>query len=297
MPLEDLVLERVQPLTGTVVDEQGKAVPNAVIKTIWQKRKNSMSSAAFDMAVADENGRFQLNATTQTYDFGITARCENLATPETRIITPQDERKPLELVVSKEGVFDLQGTVIADDGKGIPNASISLKQALSIPDGNVYGEFPVFKNVECKTDRDGKFEFPIRLSRTAKYSIGVQAKGYMAAETPMLSVERDQGLLQPLPIKLAQTRFASGVVVDTNGKPVTDATVQSFAAVKRDAPGESRIVVKSDEEGRFELNNVHPSCNLCFVSKPGYRFQGAAYQIHRTGSDRRLRLQNSHRIN
>ena len=107
-----------------------------------------------------------------------------------------------------------------------------------------------------------------------QYSLRVTAEGYAKAESPTKLIK---GLetVEFKPIVLAETKVvsASGVITDSNKKPLEGVTVY--------AAGKSYDLARTttNSSGKFELNDLASDVRYIFTDLKGYRFSGARVSV------------------
>ncbi|MHC4400751.1 MAG: M56 family metallopeptidase, partial [Planctomycetota bacterium] len=183
--------------------------------------------------------------------------------------------------VSADGRI-IQGKVTDASGQPIPGATVE------------WGFFrdPPEKRQRTTTDRQGSYRLAIR-SYGVSYRVGVWARGMAPAwrdTLPDLIHDRlsDEEALPPerVDFELEPAHLVSGVVVDSQGRPVAGATIEAETAVvgvhssfsmptpPSPIPGEGPHETTTDSEGRFRLEGMPPKHVRLTVKAP-YRHVNA----------------------
>lgn len=281
--LPTIRVKKAVPVRGTVVDESGQPVSQATVKAAWVQthEERSYFTLKSDSAQSDEAGCFTLHHVHPNVDIRLTVETGTAAT-KTATVLNTDGAKEIELQVTPDGMVDVAGRARGADGSPIPNAEIRLSRANVAPNGHQYGYRSLTWNGSrtFPADSQGRFKAPERVPRDEQYSVAVSAPGYLAAETKFLSPPAEGPTFDVGEIELTKARTARGIVRDSAGKPLPDILVWSHAAPKDTRRyGSDRATAKTDAEGRFTLEQLHPYAAVAFAEKDGYRISGAALMI------------------
>ena len=154
------------------------------------------------------------------------------------------------------------GTPAPGGRSGIPEASrvsLTLTPGEDPPDGPV--SILVTREGEVLAELDAELPHTLVVPRGEEIRVIVEAPG-RARFVRWLTPEGDEELRVPL---AAGARLA-GLVVDDRGEPVSGARV----TVSRDGEALPPWEVRTDEEGRFEVDTLHPGEHAVRVSSPGH---------------------------
>jgi hypothetical protein len=258
-------------LRGQVVDEAGRAVPEASIEANWLLSGGRGSSSGRINTRADEKGSFVLEGLGPDSTVTMTARFRD-----------RKSRSPVQIRAGEPGVVSVSispARVLAVAGRvlgpaGVPLDGVLVKVQIRVPRDDFAG-FPKDArfdgNPEIRTGRDGSFKAPKELDREpGEFRIEVAADGFLPARTAWVAApEADLLTLPDLTLKRSRgTRHVSGRALDRDGKPVPRASVSQAGN------GPSWTSATADAEGRFRLSGVAGGEVLVFAEAPGFRFGG-----------------------
>jgi hypothetical protein len=195
--------------------------------------------------------------------------------------TPFHSAEPREitLTVTPDGMVSIVGTVRSSDDQEIPNVAVKVVGAMLGPNDHNYGSqrIELSGRQEFPGEANGSFVLPGKVPRSGKYSATISAPGFMAVETPFLAPPSSGPVLDLGVTRLTRARVATGIIRDSSGAPVAGAEVWSWAAPTdggRSYQGKSKS--RTDSNGRFKLDKLHPLSPLLFASKKEYRLTGCA---------------------
>lgn len=289
--LPDIVVRRAQPVRGIAVNENGEPVAGATVKADWvqQHDKHSYFTLKSDFARTDADGQFTLWHTYPDVDARVTASTgETSVMQATNIRTGNPSR--VELVVSSEGMVQITGRAMAEDGTVIAGATVAIVRAVMGPNGHEYGTRPVeFRGRPTfAADEDGHFRSPGDVPRAGKYAVTISAPGYMAVETTFLSPPESTPTFDLGEMILDRARSVSGMVQDFSGQPLAGVRVSAHAAPQdRNSQG-AKSETLTDADGHFTLDQLHPRAAVLVAEKEGYRLSGAA--LRKDAGDIRIPL-------
>jgi len=158
----------------------------------------------------------------------------------------------------KPGVI-LTGRVVDSDGEGIGEVRVEINLRTS----NWSGDYLT----QVKADAEGRFEIRA-LPPGYDYVLSVQELGYRTGRIEIYSEDVRDNRIDELSIVLQRGQFCvSGVVVDTDGKPVPNIRVYCTAK------GQPSITSHSDADGKFTLDGVFKG--RVKVMAGGYKLYGS----------------------
>jgi 5-hydroxyisourate hydrolase-like protein (transthyretin family) len=146
--MDPILLKRAQPVSGTVVDDSGKPVPNVVLKT--QYLHGDEPWVNIPDAVTNENGGFSIRDMVPG-DFFIDAGADWIVVSPKSLIVPL--ASPIKLVLKKSLAAAVQGIVV--DTTNAPIAGVDI--AFSIYHDNI---FRMRNDVYVVTGADGTYTVP-----------------------------------------------------------------------------------------------------------------------------------------
>lgn len=226
-------IERDHKITGVVKDDKGNLIKNAVVTVCPMKWRRDTT---------DAHGRFEVwgpwsKDQRSVMLLFVQYEKENLAAAVEII----DDTQKMDVRL-KTGAT-LAGKVADPDGKGIPNARITT----------LLSEFLCCSPIEpdISSDAEGNFEIKA-LPAGYNYEIRIYADGYGDKSVKEIETKNIQNNTFDLgTIKLVKADFSvSGILVDTNDKPLADAEVFSFGE------NQPHYNTQTDAQGRFTLEKV-----------------------------------------
>ncbi|HIJ67349.1 MAG TPA: hypothetical protein HPP51_03580 [Planctomycetes bacterium] len=234
----DIQLAGLPKITGVVSDERGRPVEGAKLKVC------PMGSSA-ESCISDAEGKFEAN-----WDPG---NWHSSETPAMVLIARQTERNLAAAVDVDENTHQIDiklkpgvictGKVVASDGKGIPSARL-LTMLQGPRWGSSIGRY-------LTADDEGNYEIKA-LTPERMYSIQASAEGY---GRDRIVVEAGQAVDNRFDAEtislLAANLSVSGVVVDSNDKPVSSVSVSCYGEIQPRNQSQ-----KTDAEGKFKLENI-----------------------------------------
>jgi hypothetical protein len=196
-------------------------------------------------------------------------REKNATTNGAIVVNSRDVKGRLMITVDSKFAFRIHGAVVDRSGKPIPRAQVMLHWTCELPSeapNRPRGSEGTSWETHS-TDASGRFEFG-PLFPGDLYSLRVTADGYAPFQTPEFigTPGMSKGLGK---MKLVGTGgHIAGIIVASNGKPITDATVFNRGN------GLEPVQTKTDIQGRFRLDKLFTGHKYVFVRKDGYRFTG-----------------------
>ncbi|MFA0741232.1 MAG: hypothetical protein DFNUSKGM_001342 [Candidatus Fervidibacter sacchari] len=252
---EELVLKLPLGLprfTVKLLKVDGKPLSNApVTVTVWFKTSELKT---------DENGHVTLSPMPQVGKQRVLIRAKGEGWA---VIIVDPKQIPTEPVSVRLLPFaSVSGKVVNPDGKPIADAEVEIGPVTPNP-------FPI-GNLGWKVRTDKQGQFKIGELWAGNFSLRVESERYrtMGVASNVVWVAPGQSktvtivaapVKKPIPSGATILGHISGQVIDPEGKPVAEATVQlnkqlpspwGFFEAKPSEP------VKTDEQGRFELKNV-----------------------------------------
>lgn len=271
----DMIVGLSAKLSGVVVDASGNHVAGASVNAAWQATDPSGQSFTrrTDQTESDDEGRYELAHVLKDADVLLNAQTDDLASAAQVVNT--ENAQEVELKVTSHGMLNVIGTVRGSDGSVVKNAEIKVTTAMLIPDGNNYGNRPMKLNGQDSFfgNESGSFTTPARVPRFGQYALKIGAPGYLSKQTKFLK-PNENGDLNAGETILPRARNAAGLVVDSSGKAVEGATISGYSSDKVGDYALAKKTVKTDDDGKFELNGIHPQAAMALVQKDGYRLSG-----------------------
>jgi len=234
----EMQLAGLPKITGVVRDDRGLPVKGANLKICPRGRPA-------ESCISDAEGKFEAN-----WDPG---NWPGSQTPAMILIARQLERNLAAAVDVDENTRQIDvtlkpgvictGKVVDSDGKGIANAQLLVM--LQGPRwGSSIGRYTA-------ADAEGNYEIKA-LAPENKYSIEARADGY---GRDRIVIEAGQAVNNRLDVEtislLAANLSVSGVVVDSDDKPVSGANVSCYGETQPQSRNQ-----KTDAEGKFTLDKV-----------------------------------------
>jgi tetratricopeptide (TPR) repeat protein len=202
----------------------------------------------------------------------VTVETDTMATLPRSISASHTEL--LNVVVSSDNMTKLRGVLQDADGHPIRDAKIKVKR--SIGTNRNWGERIVrFDGQESfNANEKGEFVTPKLLPRYAKYILTCEAPAFLAKSTSYVMAP-ERGDLDLGVIELIRSRTITGQVVNSKGEPIGGVEVKAWSADKDQSRGAStRVAATTDDQGKFQLANIHPQAALATLKKDGFRQSG-----------------------
>lgn len=226
----------VRRITGLVRDEKGVPVSDAVISTRPSLGAETTTNA--DGTFTFRTRRTSMTRSREEMTYLLARHKErNLAAA----MELDETANNLDIKLSPGVIFS--GKVVDVDGKGIPDADISMTFWIS--------DYGYGTREPTEVDSDGNFEIRA-IPLGYRYSVNTSNEGY---GTQYVSVHTSEAVgdrmeLEPLVLAVANLSV-SGVVVDVDDKPVANAQVNASG---RGQP--NRMDIPTDKQGRFRIEGV-----------------------------------------
>lgn len=221
-------------ITGMVRDEQGKPVPDAIIRTC-----PSMGEEVVTNAKGTFTFKLRINEMREEMTYLLVRQKERNLGVAVELDTSMDTVN----VTLAPGTI-LSGKVIDVEGKVIPSAELSL---------TFWTSSIGYSNRELtEIDKAGHYEIRA-VPPGHKYSVNASAKGYgtryVQVNTGGAANERIE--VEPLVLSVANLS-ASGIVVDDFGQPVSGIRISAYGN------GQPSRETFTDEKGQFTIENICP---------------------------------------
>ena len=223
-------------ITGVVQDEKDKPVQGVKLKVCPSGGQDVSSDAEGKFEVNWDPGSWGERETT----FYLVARQEqrNLAAA----VQIDEDTKTLDIKLEPGVTFT--GKVLDPDGKGIANARILIMLRVSSWGSTIARDIG-------QSNAEGNFEVKA-IPAEHKYSITASAEGYGQNRTEVHTDDAVDNRLDMGALTLAVANLSvSGVVVDTNDKPVADARISTYGEGQ---PNNSRA--QTDANGKFTIEKI-----------------------------------------
>jgi len=229
-------------IKGIVLTPQKTPAANVAICIYGELASNTQSSA---------DGRFKLvfSAVSRPFGAGPSSRrdedCVIVARDQQNNLAAAldsfDPRKPLQLQL--ESAVTLLGKVVDAQGKGLPQADISLTLW--------HGDSGYGKGENVSIKEDGSFAITA-VPRYQRYSVKMKAAGY-GSDYIRVNTNDDVSeiKLDTLILNKADQSIA-GQVVDQEGKPIPTIRITAYGK------GQAYLRTKADQQGRFVLQGLAP---------------------------------------
>ena len=232
----EVALKGQPKIAGTVVDSEGKPVKDA--------RVSLMPQHFGQPAQTDEDGHFETRYNPRMYgdeepEMFVLVRHEKrrLAT----LVPFDQETSTLDLRL--EPGLVLEGDVVDPDGKPLREAKVTVYLQAGRYGSSIDGK-PV------KTDRQGHYTIE-GLPKGQRYSVCATADGYGQRSVTLepAQASADGAELAPIALDVADMSI-SGVVVDEDGKPVSDASVSVYG------DGQPNQHMQAAKDGTFRFDKI-----------------------------------------
>jgi len=266
-------LPRATVFAGVVQDEAGRPVAGAKIEFempggIDPSQQENIEFGPDTSVTTDANGHW-FSSMIPTDDDQINLRLTEAHHAEmTAELHPNGPDATNSFIVMPNG-FDVAGAVTDANGLAIANAKVR--------------EVRLNSEGEAKTTTDALGNFLFKNRKAGELTLAVQAEGF----APTVKTIEVGGKIAPLQFQLAPGSLLRGHVVDENGNPIAQATVET----EGDSMG-IRKVEWSDttgKTGRFEWNSAAPDPLVYRITAGGFN---SAYNITLAadGSDHEIKL-------
>ena len=263
-------------VTGTVMDSQGKPVPDARVLLLWWQRE-PLARWSQQHCQSDAEGRFTFSDIPGSRSVLVFAYTDEQAAPEPIVVSMKGQQtKTVTVKLKAEAATSLQVRVLGKNDQPVVGASVRL--AVSLPDPRTDRPIPIdapsLPALIADTG-DGWYRAPTKVPRAMLYSLFVSADGYATCRmlNQRIPKQDDSGSLAP--VRLRPWRTLAGRVVDAQGHPVGNVRVWTHGCAQPKRFTIAPFVVgRTDAKGRFRLEKVHPEACLVFAETKDRRWAG-----------------------
>ena len=265
-------------VSGSVKDELGAPVAGAVVSTV-------PPSADFTDAVTDQDGNYSLNWRPAKTVAGAKVPMRIMARDVARnrvAVLELEEVTGTKVLVLKQGL-DLTGSVTERTGEPVAGASVQLNMTRSEPPDRPF-TIQVLRE-PVTSDEHGGFEIKA-LPRGWEYGFRVTAEDHAIATTNITVVDSSGKAFKMSAIQMEKVdQWIAGTVVDTNGKPVREVTIQV-----RDQ-GLTNMNAYTDADGHFKLRVHEGPLTVFAIYNPASRSEVSTQaRLRANGGDTNLVL-------
>jgi RNA polymerase sigma factor (sigma-70 family) len=230
----EILLEEYETtsVSGRVVNTEGNPISGA---DIWLMRwdKESVSGGSSTAAVTDGAGKFKIDGLIIGGEYDVSARAEGYREAETGMFTAQANMQQLkDIVLPEAGRRYLEGRVTDTDGNPVARARVMMRG-----------------DKMTTTDLEGRYRLE-QLVATVEVEIEIYHEDYGYYRFRYVPTNQTQNF-----VLIKTDRFLAGKVVDAEGNPIPNATVD---VESDDDESSGRIYVATDTnaQGEFRLNNL-----------------------------------------
>ena len=208
--LKPIILRRAATVTGIVTDEDGKPVDDVKVRASWtQSDENDYDHTTdkSDGATTNQAREFVIDRVYPDVDLLLSAISKDACTAATTKIRLGEPTTDIQLTVFKDQMVQVVGRIVGRDGKPVTTAQVKL-----------FGK----NRSTVKTDEDGRFLLPNRVSRSRNCNVEISATEFLSrnfrSNQPLASGSQfDLG-----DIVLNRVRNISGEIRDSSGKPISE---------------------------------------------------------------------------
>lgn len=239
-PREEIRPTGPRRITGVVRDEQGKPLPNAIVRTCPQRGAETVTNAKgiFTLKLMRRSGSMDTMSRQETTYLLVMQKERNLA--GTVELDPAADKIDVTLTPGAT----LAGKVVDVKGKGIPGAELSLTFWTS---SIGYGI-----REETKINKEGHYEIRA-VPPGHKFSVNASAEGYGERYVQVETSDAVNNHMEVEPLVLSVANLsASGIVVDDLDQPVSGIRIYAYGN------GQPSRETFTDTKGRFTIENVCP---------------------------------------
>ena len=281
----DLQLDPAGDVILEVVDEQGDAVPEAIVSVVTPAGYPDQKDYSTEKK-ADADGRYVIRQVALNDTLSIRVRAKIGISDPKLIVTPGELSGPVRVVLSEKNGFRIPCRVLDEDGQSIAGARVLIGTHIPYVTKWFSGIAVPGDSDSAITDADG-FATVGPMWSDLSWRISVSAEGYGNAETQQRSGSAEAVIEQNTFTLLKAQLPIAGFVRDANGQPLQG--VRAFSE-GRDYRNASAI---SDSSGAFQLENVAPDVRYVFADIAGYRLGGTRVSPGQTTADIVVRTNDS----
>lgn len=253
-------------ISGTVVDQNDKPVPDAEVYTVFLHDKPKKSH----FSKSDTTGRFRIDITDQftpenlrfSDGIGVTVYAkslngEMLASRHCAVYTYGDTE---ELKLKLSQIIPVRAKVLDEQGQPISGARFCV--------------VPLWSNhlEEVQSDDEGNVEYTLTQTSFAVNEFELQylyfcvyKEGYGFATLPLKEFKKNEQNPKPLEFQLLPGKSVRFRVLDPQGKPMPNAEVGFNHVAKPDAfQIYLQIKGKTDAQGEYEFNMIPQNADVVF---------------------------------
>ncbi|HEX5715073.1 MAG TPA: carboxypeptidase regulatory-like domain-containing protein [Thermoanaerobaculia bacterium] len=241
------LLEAAAPISGRVVDEEGKPVEGARITTLANTRESRSLRMQERSTSSGPDGRFSLGKLPAGQLHALEAVREGFA-PAHQLA---DSKVPVRLVL-RRGTLAF-GRIVDEEGLPVAEARVSLAAAGEA--GAPYRYQPFLTT----SDPEGRFRIP-RVS-AGRFDLRAESQGFAATVVEGVSIPEQEPEVDLGEIRLLAGGAIEGIVTDTRGKPVEKAWIdlspsggEDFMTAASAISG--RQPTETGPDGRFRIENL-----------------------------------------
>lgn len=220
-------------ISGSVIDEQGKPVPNAYITVSGEGHTYSLTSAADGTYIAADRpaGTYTVSAQAEGYAINTEPFSVSVGIGETQ----KDH-----VIQTTLTSGTLTGVVQDQNGKPLPDASVSA-WAVDSPNST-------YQTVKATTDENGRYKLPF-IPAGVPYRVQADKATYNGTPTDV-SVGRGEVKTLPTLSLIQYLGSMTGRVVDTNGNGIANTVIEIRS------PEGYYYTANTDATGAFHLDSV-----------------------------------------
>ena len=250
----DLALEFVPRVEGLLVDERGEPVAG---EEVWLRAPPGQPEWVA-AATSDAQGSFSVHAA-HPGPLRLTVGGDSDEEAPSRTWSQDVSVPSADLRVVLTGRLTVEGEVVDEEGQPVPRARMSL-----------WSDTPTVRLIaQGTTDARGRFSFAV--PRPGRYQVSAELQDAFFALAATRAVEVGPGGAR---VRLAfeAGHALSGVVVDTQGKPLKDVLVHFHSELRSPAHtwGEPRVETRTGPDGRFTFASVSGNAVALSVHLEGH---------------------------
>ncbi|WP_044281503.1 carboxypeptidase-like regulatory domain-containing protein [Myxococcus stipitatus] len=296
-PPMDFTLKRAATVEGIAVDPEGRPLRDVMVMLAVNKGDpENPSTQHGEATLTDESGRFSVDIDGEGEGW-IDAESEDFTMDSVDVTIPS---RGLRLVLDPRST--LPGRVVDAEERPVPNVFVYL----------YVGGDDAIRGMETSDD-EGRFVFKDLSPGPYTLKASLWTGGNATQRELVQQAEVREGEASaPVVLRLEAGRSLQGLVVDTEGRPLSDVRVLAKAIVEGSLDGESFDAtyspngVPSNAEGRFVLRDLsEPQYGLAVASERyrldparsrGGTLVGKSYRVARDAAELRLVMTREPRV-